>query len=223
MEASDTLLGTRLAMHRIAEHVLSPARYAAEGRIGLLPAPYGIATPPFGPEGRVVSLDGQELVVADAVGERRAPVTTVRAAGEFLGVTPGAPAHLYTPTTPLEPDATLTLDPAAQLLLADWFTLGDAALARFAADVPEDGPSAATLWPEHFDLAIAAASVNYGFSPGDDHEPMPYVYVGPHAGAPAGDPFWNAPFGAFRAISSVGSIEGALGFLHEGRDRARKG
>jgi hypothetical protein len=222
MEASQTLVSTRGAMHRIAEHVLSPARYAEEGRIGLRPSPYGIETPPLGPAGRVLALDGPELVLTDGAGERRAPVSTLRAAAVFFGVTPGAPAHVYTPNTPLELDAELVLDPAAQLLLADWFTLGDAVLARFCADVPEDAPTEATLWPEHFDLGIVAAEVNYGFSPGDEYEPMPYVYVGPHAGRPAGDEFWNAPFGAMRSISSVGSLEAALAFLHEGRDRARK-
>lgn len=223
MEPSETLLATREAMHRIAEHILSPARYAAEGRIGLRPAPYGIATPPFGPTGRTVALEGLELLVADAAGQRRAPVSTLRAAGEFVGLAPGAPAHVYTPYTPLEPDAPLVLDPGAVRLLADWFALGDAALARFAADIAADAPSAATLWPEHFDLGIAAADVNYGFSPGDPHEHGPYVYVGPHAGPPAdADGFWNASFGAARTIAEIGSLDAAVAFLHEGRARALK-
>lgn len=222
MEPSTTLMGTRESMHRIAEHILSPARYAAEGRIGLRPAPYGVTTPAFGPGGHVVALDGLEIVVTDGAGERRAPVSTLRAAGVFVGVTPGAPAQLYTPYTPLEPDAELLLDPAAQLLLADWFGLGDAALARFAAEIAEDEPSPAILWPEHFDLALAAAGVNYGFSAGDTYEAAPYAYVGPHSGPPQRDDFWNAPFGAARSIEAITSLDEALNFLREGRARAAK-
>lgn len=91
MALSDSVLVTREAWHRLAEHVLSAARHAATGRIGLLPAPGGFATPEFG-------------------------------------------------------------------------SLG---LAAFAAVVPEDEPTSAQLWPEHFDLGITAARVNYGVSPGD--------------------------------------------------------
>ena len=39
--------------------------------------------------------------------------------------------------------------------------------------------------------------VNLGGSPGDQHFPEPYAYVGPWGPARPGDPgFWNAPFGA---------------------------
>jgi hypothetical protein len=49
------------------------------------------------------------------------------------------------------------------------------------------------LWPEHFDYAIEAGVVraNYGFSPGDEQHPEPYVYVGPWEARPTG-PLWNA-------------------------------
>jgi hypothetical protein len=225
-QISSSLQSTREAMHRLAEHVLSPARHAVTGRIGLRPAPGGFETPPFGPTERVVGLDGLELVVGEAGpdGEgvfRRSPITTLRAAAEFVGVAPGAPADVYTPTTPLTLDAPLVLDPGAARLLTDWFVLGDEALAAFAAAVPEDDPGAATLWPEHFDLALTAARVNYGFSPGDGFSPVPYAYVGPHGGPPArgGVEFWNAPFGAIRHLGEITSVEQAVEFLHEGRAR----
>lgn len=224
MDASTTLVETRDAMHRIAEHLLSPARYAVEGRIGLQPAPYGLSTPPFGPDGRIVALEGLEIVDIGPDGERRAPVSTLRAGAGFLGVTPGAPSHVYTPYTPFDLDAELVLDPAAELLIADWFALGAAALARFTADIADDAPSAAILWPEHFDLGVAAATVNYGFSAGDTHEASPYAYVGPHSGPPPEtDGFWNATFGASRTIGAISSVEEAVALLHEGRARALKG
>ena len=42
-----TLVPTRLGLHALAEHVLSAARHATTGRIGLVPSPGGFATPPF--------------------------------------------------------------------------------------------------------------------------------------------------------------------------------
>src|SRR5205085_698912 len=84
---------------------------------------------------------------------------------------------------------------AAARLLAEWYQLGAQALSRFAAEVPGDQPSSVVLWPEHFDVGITAAGINYGASPGDDHIAEPYLYVGPHDGPAPGDPaFWNAPF-----------------------------
>jgi hypothetical protein len=41
-------------------------------------------------------------------------------AAEFAGVTPGAPARVYRPATPLDPDEPLMIDPrAARLLFVD--------------------------------------------------------------------------------------------------------
>jgi hypothetical protein len=52
-------------MHRVAEHLLAAARYAASGEIGLVPAPGGFRTPPFGPDGRFVR-DGRACALAAA-------------------------------------------------------------------------------------------------------------------------------------------------------------
>lgn len=214
-----TLSRTRDALHRVAEHVLSPARYAVTGRIGLRPAPGGFATPPFGQDGRTVAVDGIELVVVTSGTRRRAPLTTLRAAAEFAGVQPGAPAHLYTPVTPLKLDEPLELDPEAARLIAGWYALGAQALSVFAAGIPQDEPSEAQLWPEHFDLAIAAAQVNYGISPGDGYIDDPYIYVNPYGGPPQGDPdFWNVPFGAARTIHEIESAGDAVAFFRAGRD-----
>jgi hypothetical protein len=216
----DTLTTTRGSLHRLAEHVLSPARRAVTGRIGLRPAPGGFATPPFGDDQRVIAVDGAELVVRAADGERRAQIRTLRAAAEHVGIEPGAGDAPYTPATPLEPDAALDLDPDAVRVLADWFQLGDQALATFAAEIPEDEPSAAQLWPEHFDLGISAGGVNYGVSPGDQHVPMPYLYVGPHDPPPPGDEFFTHSFGAARTIEQIRSVDDALAFFRTGRERA---
>jgi len=211
---------TRAALHRVAEHVLASALYEATGQIGLMPAPGGFATPPFGASGRFLAVDGAELVVGDAAGTRRTVLTTVRAAADFAGITPGAPAHVYKPATPLDLDGPPLIEPDAARQLADWYGLGAQALRRLAAEIPADEPSAAVLWPEHFDLGSTAGAINYGASPGDDDLPVPYVYVGPHQGPPPGDTaFWNAPFGAARTIRQVRTAAEMVAFFRDARAR----
>jgi hypothetical protein len=150
----DSLLCTRQAWHQLAEHVLAPARYAATGRIGLLPAPGGFATPAFGSPScgagpTVLAVDLDELVVTHAGQQRRTRISTVAQLAAFVGIKPGAPQQVYQPTTALEPDAALRIDRQAAQLLADWYQRGSRALADFAAAVPEDEPTPAQLWPEH--------------------------------------------------------------------------
>jgi hypothetical protein len=218
--ASARLAVTRAGWHRVAEHILASALYAATGKIGLLPAPGGFRTPSFGTDRRFLAVDGTELVVSGAAGAKRTALSTVRAAAEFAGVTPGAPAHVYQPATPLGLDEPLMIEPDAARLLADWYSLGAQALSRFAAGIAGDKPSAAVLWPEHFDLGMTAAAINYGASPGDDHVTEPYLYVGPHDGPPPGDPaFWNAPFGAARTFHQIGTVAEAAAFFRDGRAR----
>jgi len=166
------LSATRAGLHRIAEHVLAAARYAATGQIGLVASPGGFRTPPFGTDGRFLAVDGAELVAGGAAGSRRA-----------------------------------------------------ALLSRFAAEIPGDQPSPVVLWPEHFDVGITAAAINYGASPGDDHVADPYVYVSPHDGPPPGRDaaFWNAPFGAARSCRQISTVAEAAAFFRDGRARARTG
>jgi hypothetical protein len=212
------LAATRDSLHRVAEHVLAAAWYAASGEIGLAPSPGGFRTPSFGPDGRYLAVDGTELVLGGAQGTRRMALTTIRAAAEFAGITPGGPAQVYAPATPLDLDEPLTVDPRAARLLAEWYQLGAQALSRFAAGVPGDQPGPIVLWPEHFDVGITAAAVNYGASPGDEHIAEPYLYAGPHGGPPPDDPaFWNAPFGAARTWRQIGTVAEATTFFHDAR------
>lgn len=211
---------TRAGWHRVAEHILAAALYAATRKIGLVPAPGGFRTPSFGTDGRILAVDGTELVVSGAAGTKRTALRTIRAAAEFAEVTPGAPAHVYKPATPLELDEPLMIEPHPARLLAEWYSLGVQALSRFAAEIPGDKPGAAVLWPEHFDLGMTAAAINYGASPGDDHITEPYLYVGPHDGPPPGDPaFWNGPFGATRTLRQIGTVAVAAAFFRDGRAR----
>jgi hypothetical protein len=222
--AANPLTDTLDAIHTLAEHVLAAARYRIDGHIGLEVVPNGIATPDLG-DGVVVALIGTELVVRRGDGAERAPVTTLRAAGALVGIEPGAPADVYPPATSGDLDAPLALDEPSARVLFDWYALGDAALRRFRETIGRDDPSGITLWPEHLDVAMRAADVNYGASPGDDLIAEPYVYVGPspdqrRAGAPAAAEFWSQPFGAARTWGEVDGIDEVLAFFETGRSFA---
>jgi hypothetical protein len=88
---------------------------------------------------------------------------------------------------------------------------GDQALRRLA---PGETP---VLWPEHFDVGVTVAEVNYGLSPGDGYLDEPYAYVGPWT-ARTGE-FFNAPFGAARPIRELPG-EKLDEFFAEGRKLA---
>lgn len=218
MTAGPDLAATRESLHAVAEQVLAAARYATESRIGLVAAPGGFATPTFGP-GRRVAVDIDELVVIDGDDIRRERLTTLRRAAQVVGVEPHAPP-VYPAATSLDPEAPLTIDRDAAQSLADWFALVDDALRAVASELRE--PTPATLWPEHFDLALAAADVNYGGSPGDAEHAEPYLYVGPWARPlPArGSELWNEPFGASLPRSAVPDVDAAVAFFRRGRDAA---
>jgi hypothetical protein len=126
----------------------------------------------------------------------RRTVTTIGAAAHLAGITPGAP-RLYTPVTPGDPDAPLTVDEAAAEALGAWFGFAWSVLEQLRHDhQPAAEPrQRVQLWPEHFDASIeigdeaAGERATFGASPGDATHPEPYLYVSPwveHAGA-----FWN--------------------------------
>ena len=174
----DVYTTTRRSLQSVAEHVLAAALHVAIGRIGLRATPGGFGTPWFdaGEGRRRLRVEGLDLVVEqDGQPERRAPLTTVRAAAELAGVLPGAPVDVYRPSTALDPDRPLELDGPSAARLAAWYELTGTALERLRAERQGDAPSEAQLWPEHFDLATTIAEVNYGGSPGDEGHPSPYL------------------------------------------------
>lgn len=214
-----SLVATRESLHRVAEHVLSAARKRAAGhQISLLPGPGGFRTPPFGDEGRVVAVMATDIAVIDAGGTRSQPLTSLRAAAEFVGIEPGFPWTKHPPATPLTPDEPLALDAGAARELADWFAVADQALRDLGAELAPDDEVIPQIFPEHFDVAITLAEVNYGASPGDEAIPVPYLYVGPHE-PPGSDPFWNAAFGAYVTASDVATPADAIAFFRAGQQR----
>jgi hypothetical protein len=218
MTTIDVLTTTRESLHRAAEHLLAATRKRATGDISLVPGPDGVRTPAL-PDGRVVALEGTDVVVRGEGVERRAPLTTLAEAAGAVGLQPGFPWTKHRPGTEYEPHAPLVVDPTAAAALARWFALGAEALTALAAEIPGEQPSEPQIFPEHFDLGITAGvatRVNYGFSPGDAAIPTPYVYIGPQDALGA-NPFWNAPFGAYRTWRDVTTPAQAVEFLRAGR------
>ena len=183
--APPDLARTREALHAVAERVLAPARVRATGtEIALEATPGGFGTPPF-PGGGRVRAQGAELVVEAPDGsERRAPITTLRAAGRLAGLD----------ADELSGDA-LDVDPGAADFLGDFYAFATTGLETLRADAQD--PSPIHLWPEHFDIAFEAGDeatgrrATYGASPGDDEHPEPYLYVAPWR-TPEPSPVWNA-------------------------------
>ena len=226
--APDPLAPTRRTLQRVATHVLARARADHGGRFGLRVTPSGIATPVFGPDETVVRLAGTDLIHEHqtpdgAVLEVLAlPGRTLAEAAAFAGVdldvpfTPGGDAPAVG-----DPSVPLDLDPVAAAELFDWFATGARALDAVLPALTS--PTVAQLWPEHFDVGLAATTasggVTLGVSPGDDAVPGPYVYVAPWGPDRPGDPgFWNVPFGAAaaRAVLTGEPVAAAAGFLRQG-------
>jgi hypothetical protein len=184
------LVSTRTGLHRLAESVLAPARRQVNGKFGLRWTRGGFGTPFFGPD-RQVRVDGLELVAVDGQDERRAPITTLAAAGRHLG--PG-----WLPGDAVLDEEPLALDAAAASFIGEFFGLATRVLETLRAGTSaEQTPSRVQLWPEHFDVALelgaesAGARAAYGLSPGDDSHPEPYLYVAPWQ-APAPGELWQA-------------------------------
>ena len=221
----DSFDAAREGMHALAEHVLAPARYRVDGHIGLMPSAGGFGTPTFG-AGERVRIDGVELVHERPGTSTRVRITTLGAAAQFVGVPLGAPADVYKPATPCDPDATLALDLDAVHALAAWIALAETLLATISETYATHAPTALTIWPEHFDLACelgdadAGTRANYGASPGDGAIGQPYLYVGPWDAARRTGRLathaWGAAIG-YEELRASGDPKGAgADFLLEG-------
>ena len=201
-----SLVTTRRALHGVGELVIAGPQYFAQGDIRLRVVPGGFAGMVSG-----VRVDVEELVWA---GGRTRLAGTCREMAEAAGLTPSAPG-VYQDGSGVDPDEQLVFDPAALAHLLGWFERGDAALRALAPDEER------VLWPEHFDVGYALNEVNYGVSPGDDGHGAPYAYVGPWTKREG--PFWNASFGAVRAMADLPDVDAVLRFFTEGVSAAGAG
>jgi hypothetical protein len=224
-----TFAATRLAAHRLAAYVVSPARRWATGRIGLRAGPGAVyVTPPF--DGQALRLEPGALVRDRGGTREEVPVTTLRDAAAFL--LGGAPDVDYAKDFDVPPagglDEPLQYDAAAAEQLGAWFRFGFDVLATLREEAG-DGASEVQLWPEHFDAALDAplggGRVTFGASPGDATSDEPYLYVLPPGTVERGE-VWNATgfTGAVLPLSSFVDDEdqraAALSFLRGRRDAA---
>jgi len=194
--------------------------------------PSGLGTPAFGPDDTVLRLAGANLVVERQSADGRTAASrplvgaTLADAAAFAGVDldePFAPGNDAPPVG--DRGAPLALDPASVDIILGWYRVGAQALDGVLPTL--DHPTAAQVWPEHFDIGLSATTptggVNLGASPGDAGVAEPYLYVAPWTGHRPGDPdFWNAPYGAVvtRSVLAASDDPGpaAVAFLTRGVD-----
>jgi hypothetical protein len=200
-----TLESTRRTLHGIAELVLAGPQYAQSQNIRLRVTPRGfgnVAAPHL-------RIEGLELV---------SPTARLPLAGTFAGLARAAGVEaralrdVYADGPAVGLDDPVVVDADAADVILHALASGDAALRAFA---PDREP---VLWPEHFDIGISVAEVNYGVSPGDAHLAEPYAYVGPWT--PREGSFWNTSFGATRAMSELPDVESLVGFFQAGAQAA---
>jgi hypothetical protein len=180
----DTFPSSRDALHAVAEHVLAPVRYRADGRVALVVTTGGFGTPALG-DGVRVRVDVTELVHERPGTLTRVGLTTLGAAAQFVDVPLGLPAGVYPPATPCAPEISVAVEGDAARAFAAWLDLGAVLLGELREHYGGQNATMPTLWPEHFDVAMemgdagAGSRANYGASPGDATIPQPYLYVGP--------------------------------------------
>ena len=205
----EVLATTRRSLHAVAELVLAGPQYRAIGKLRLQVIPGGFATiaaPELQAVGTQVTDAGGVAVAING--------QTARAIGAELGVTAGPPEGAYDGGSDVGPDQMLTVQAGQAAVVMGALSLGHDALIAFA---PAQTP---ILWPEHSDVAIRADDTNYGVSPGDGFSEEPYAYVGVSA-PPAGDAFWNAPFGAALPLRQLPDVAAVAAFFAEGRSRIK--
>lgn len=214
------IAATRQSLQMIAEHLMSADLHRHTGRIGLRQTPGGLGTPTFIVDGmtRQLRVTNAGLIVRHGDDRTTHAVTSLGRLADDAAITPGAPTEVYSPTTECDLDAPLVFDPAAVDHLARFLQIGAEALARFATIHSDEEPTAAQLWPEHFDLAIAMNEVNYGACLGDAALELPYFYVAPWA-APTGE-FWTETWGAALTWDTTATADDALAYYDLGRATA---
>jgi hypothetical protein len=115
-------LDTRLALHRLAVYVISPARLRVTGKMALRWTLRGFGTPFFGNDEQV-RVAGGELVRQRALEATAQPITSLaRAAGAVLGGPPDGGWAKKLDVPPLgDSHEDLAVDAAAAQCLADWY------------------------------------------------------------------------------------------------------
>jgi hypothetical protein len=195
--APATLVETRLAFHRLAVYVLSPARRRANGKIALRWTLGGYGTPFFGADEQV-RVVGTELVRQIAGSAGAEPIRSLTHAAKF--VLDGPPDIAWAEPFDVPPlgdaDDDLAIDHQCATFLADWFGFAWSVLEELRAQPQSTDASRVQLWPEHFDAAFDClppeTRATFGASPGDTRVPEPYLYVTSVALQSPHSELWNA-------------------------------
>lgn len=225
---------TRVALHRIAAHVLARRRWQVTMHFGLRAGPGGITTSAFGEPVECIRIAGAFLIHETGSATRYAPIpgSTLRDLAAFVGTDLDGRFNVGESTPDIgDPDEPIAVDETSLETMAAWYALGwqilDTVLGELSATA---APATLQLWPEHFDVGTNIAigegegdRVNLGCSPGDAFEPGPYLYVGPWGPARPGDPgYWNASFGAIRRSADLDPsdpVGSGARFMRTGLDR----
>lgn len=206
MNLPPDLSTSRRALHAVAELLIAGPQYETTGDIRLAARTGGFGGW-VGPS--PTALFGTDLITPSG----RFPLGgSVKELAQRAGITPRALRDVYTGGPDFSLDEPTEVLASSAEVLRRAFTDGDVALRLL------DPGQVPILWPEHFDIGISIAEVNYGVSPGDAAIDEPYAYVGPWQ-VPTGA-FWNQSFGAARPLSLLDSAQDILEFFLEGRDAA---
>lgn len=186
----------RVAYHRLAYGVVAEARRSANTKFGLRYTKGGFGTPFFGADEQV-RVEGTRLIRQRGSTATSIEITTLRAAGHFLGVEPSTVAAEHDSPPLGDLDEILPVTATAGAFLGAWFGLAWAVLEELRVSPGAHDPERVQLWPGHFDPAMAMGDAErgeratYGLSPGDHSHAEPYLYVGAWGDVDRDDPYWN--------------------------------
>lgn len=219
MHPDDALAATRRSLHAVAEQLLAGPQYRRTGSIRLSVTDGGFATDELPGDPSRLTVRAGSLVADRRGGPFAVPLSgTIASIAAEITIDAGPPIGVYDDGSGTDPSFHVAVDDAAAHEVLRGFSWGDEALRAFLERYADQATEPPVLWPEHFDVAITVAEINYGVSPGDRFIAEPYAYVGPwqrRAGA-----FWNLPFGAARSVRELGSAQAVLGLFEEGRRAA---
>ena len=206
--------------HRLAYAVVAESRRAANGKFGLRYTAGGFGTPFFSRNGRdtQVRVVAGQIVLQYDEEAAAAAIGSLAGAAAHCGVEPGSEAAEHDSPPLDDVQRQLRVDAELTSFLGDWFGFASSILEELRLTPGAHDVGRMQLWPGHFDpaveltagdpgdgaqgspaggqaLASAGGDVSrratYGASPGDQHNPAPYLYVGPWGGIDD-DPYWGA-------------------------------
>lgn len=193
----DNYVAAKDDFHRLAFGVVAEARRVANGKFGLRYTKGGYGTPFFGDDTQV-RVEGDQLVVQRGDSVDATTITTLRSAGEFVGVEPGTESAEHDSPELGDLDRKLDVSAAVGDFLGEWYGFATSVLEELRATPGAIDPERIQVWPGHFDPALAIGEADggsratYGASPGDGTSDEPYLYVGPWGEQDASLDYWNA-------------------------------